>query len=83
MSTPRRTEHHRSGKSSPIRDAAGRHHRNVAPRSRYRIHHRRDQWQSGTDRTVSTRFAALRDDNVGAFLARLCKRLDLANYRNA
>jgi hypothetical protein len=35
---------------------------------------------------VSTRFAALRDDDVGAFLehlARLCKRLDLANYRNA
>jgi hypothetical protein len=83
---PRRTEHQRGGKASPTRDAAGRHHRNVTPQRRYRIHHRRDQWQSRTERTVSTRFAALRDDDVGAFLkhlARLCKRLDLANYRNA
>jgi len=47
--------------------------RNVVPRSRYRIHHRRDQRQSGTERIVSTRFAALRDDDVGAFLKHLAR----------
>jgi len=83
---PRRTEHQRSGKASPIRDAAGRHHRNPRRKAVTASTTAPGPVAKWHGAQVSSRFAALRDDDVGAFLkhlARLCKRLDLANYRNA
>jgi len=81
-----RTEHQRGCDATPIGDAARRYDRDVAPGSRNRVHHRRNQREGRPSCTVAARLASLRDDDVGTLpehLARLGKRVDLTNHRNA